>query len=148
MSYDPLNHEKMVKVRAQKVENVANYIPEAKVFGEEHGDLLLIGWGSTYGPIRAAVKKAQAEGLSVGHVHLNFLNPLPRGLDVIMANYTKVLLPECNLGQLAMLLRSRYLRDIISYSKVQGRNFTVAEIEDKIKQVLNAGMESLDEHEN
>ncbi len=136
VSYDPLNHEKMVKVRAKKVENVANYIPEAKVFGEEYGDLLLIGWGSTYGPIRAAVKKAQAEGLSVGHVHLNFLNPLPRGLDAIMANYAKVLLPECNLGQLAMLLRARYLRDIISFCKVQGRNFTVAEIENRIRQVL------------
>ncbi len=137
VSYDPANHEEMVLIRAKKIEKIADKIPPATVYGEQEGDLLVIGWGSTYGPIRSAVKNMLDEGCKIGHLHLRYLNPLPHGVPDILEKYDQLLLPECNLGQLALLLRARYLKDIKSYSKVQGRNFTVNEIETKIRQLLN-----------
>lgn len=137
VSYDPQNHEEMVNLRAEKIERIADKIPPASVYGKKKGDLLVISWGSTYGPIRSAVNNMLDEDVSVGHLHLTYLNPLPKGVKEILDNYDQILLPECNLGQLALLLRAKFLKDIKTYSKVQGRNFLVSEIEQKIRQLLN-----------
>ena len=128
VSYDPLNHEKMVRLRAEKVARIAHDIPEAKVDGAESGRLLVVGWGSTYGAITAAVTERRAHGASVAHLHLRHLNPLPRNLGEILARYDRVLVPEMNLGQLSFILRGKYLVDAQGLNKVQGKPFKEAEI--------------------
>jgi 2-oxoglutarate ferredoxin oxidoreductase subunit alpha len=136
VSYDPLNHEHMVKVRAQKIANVANEIPLLEVNGPEEGDLLVIGWGGTYGAIVSAVQRAQRKGLKVAQAHLRYLNPMPKNTGAVLKRYKRVLVPELNAGQLRFLLRATYLVDAIGLNKVQGRPFLVSEIEEKIEQLL------------
>jgi 2-oxoglutarate ferredoxin oxidoreductase subunit alpha len=137
ISYDAKNHEKMVHIRAQKVANIADHIPELTVdSGPEEGKLLVIGWGSTYGTIKTAVLQLQAEGIEVSHAHLRHLNPFPRNLGEMLKKYDKVLIPEINTGQLSLLIRARYMVDVIGLNKVQGLPFTVAEVIEKIKSVL------------
>jgi 2-oxoglutarate/2-oxoacid ferredoxin oxidoreductase subunit alpha len=137
VSYDPINHEKMVKIRAEKIENIANFVPPIKIHGDEKGDILLIGWGSTFGPIRTAVDNLRRSGFKIGHAHLRFIHPMQPGVKEAMDNFEHILIPEGNLGQLAFILRAKYLRDVTTFSKVQGLNFTVVEIENKIKEMLN-----------
>jgi 2-oxoglutarate ferredoxin oxidoreductase subunit alpha len=132
ISHDPLNHQRMVEVRAAKVEGIAKDIPPLTVEGPASGDLIIVGWGSTYGPIVQAREQAAAEGLSVAHVHLRHLNPLPSDLGDILKRYKKVLVPEMNLGQLARLLAERYLIEVERLNKVQGKPFKVSEIHDRI----------------
>lgn len=132
ISHDPLNHQRMVDVRAAKVAGIAKDVPALEVEGPQAGDLLIVGWGSTYGSIVQAREQAEAAGKSVAHVHLRHLNPLPADLGDILARYKAVLVPELNLGQLSRLLRERYLRDVIAMSKVQGKMFKVSEIYDRI----------------
>jgi 2-oxoglutarate ferredoxin oxidoreductase subunit alpha len=136
VSYDPANHEHMVKVRAKKIANIANEIPLLEVNGPETGDLLVIGWGGTYGAIATAVQRAQRKGYKVAQAHLRYLNPMPRNTSDVLKNYKKVLVPELNAGQLRFLLRATYLVDAIGLNKVQGRPFLVSEIEDKIVELL------------
>src|SRR5262249_31926926 len=136
VSYDAQNHEHMVKTRAQKVANIANEIPELEVAGPAGGDLLVIGWGGTYGSIRTAVERAQRKGLSVAHAHLRYLNPMPRNTAAVLRRYRKVLVPELNGGQLSLLLRAKYLVDAEGLNKVQGRPFLVSEIEAKGTEML------------
>ena len=136
VSYDPDNHEMMTAARAAKVAGIANDIPEAEVFGAEHADLLVVSWGSTFGGVRAGVKNANTAGYSVAHVHLRYLNPLPRNLGDLLARHDKVLIPELNLGQLAMVLRAKFLTPTVSLSKVQGAPFGSGEITDKIIELL------------
>jgi 2-oxoglutarate ferredoxin oxidoreductase subunit alpha len=139
VSYDPDNHERMVRLRAEKVERVARDIPPTEVFGDpEGGPLLVVGWGSTAGAITGAVNAVRADGLSVSRIHLRHLNPLPSDLGDVLGRFERVLLPEMNSGQLALLLRARYLVDVISYPKVQGRPFFRSEIEAKIRSLLGA----------
>src|SRR6266571_413816 len=109
VNYEPLNHEKMVRLRAAKVEAIGQDVPDVVPAGDPDGDLLIIGWGSTYGSITAAVKAQRAAGRRIGHVHLRYLNPLPRNLGQVMERYGKVLVPEMNMGQLSMILRAKYL---------------------------------------
>ncbi len=135
VSYDPENHELMVKCRAQKIANIANDIPLLEVAGPAEGDLLVIGWGGTYGSITTAVQRAQRKGLSVAQAHLRYLNPMPRNIEEVLKNYKKVLIPELNGGQLAHLLRAEFLVDAVSLSKVQGRPFQVSDIETKIEEL-------------
>lgn len=132
ISHDPANHQRMVEVRAAKVEGIAKDIPPLEVDGPDDGDLLVVGWGSTYGSIVQACEQAAAEGRSVARVHLRHLNPLPPDLGGILKRYKRVLVPEMNLGQLSRLLRERYLIDVIQLSKVQGKPFKVSEIYDRI----------------
>ena len=139
ISYDSENHERMVNLRAEKIERIANDIPDLKVHGPETGDMLVLGWGSTLGAARQAVEKAQANGYSVAGAHLRYLSPFPKNLEKVLKSYKHVLLPELNLGQLCMVLRAKYLVDIISLSKVQGQPFRTTEIEEKIYEVLGAG---------
>jgi 2-oxoglutarate/2-oxoacid ferredoxin oxidoreductase subunit alpha len=136
VSYDPLNHEWMVQTRARKVGNIACDIPELTVDGPERGELLVLGWGSTFGAIHAAVCRARRKGLHVASAHLRYLNPLPRNTAAVLARYRKVLVPELNTGQLRLWLRATYLIDVVGLNKVQGRPFLVSEIERRIEEVL------------
>jgi 2-oxoglutarate ferredoxin oxidoreductase subunit alpha len=136
ISYDPLNHERMVRLRAAKVEAVAADVPDVVPAGDPDGDLLLVGWGSTYGAITAALLAQRAKGRRVGHVHLRHLNPLPRNLGEVMDRYRHVLVPELNMGQLLFLLRGKYLVDAVGYPKVQGKPFKQSELEAKVDEVL------------
>jgi len=137
ISYDPLNHEHMVRLRAEKVDLIANDIPEATVAGDQSGDLLIAAWGSTHGPITAALKAQREQGKRIGHVHLRYLNPLPSNLGDILKRYRQVLVPEMNMGQLLMVLRAKYLVDAQGYNKIQGKPFKQAEIEAKIEEMLD-----------
>jgi 2-oxoglutarate ferredoxin oxidoreductase subunit alpha len=136
VSYDPFNHEWMVQTRARKVANISADIPPLAVDGPECGDLLVLGWGSTYGAIQAAVRRARRKGLSVAAAHLRYLNPMPRNTAEVLGRYRKVLVPELNTGQLRLWLRATYLVDAVGLNKVQGRPFLVSEIERKIEQLL------------
>jgi 2-oxoglutarate/2-oxoacid ferredoxin oxidoreductase subunit alpha len=136
INYEPLNHEHMVRLRAAKVESVANDIPPLIPEGDESGDLLIIAWGSTHGPITAALNAQREKGRRIGHVHLRHLNPLPRDLGEIISRYKKVLVPEMNMGQLLMILRAKYLVDAQGYNKIQGKPFKTSEIEQKIEEML------------
>ena len=136
VNYDPLNHERMVRVRAEKVARIADDIPELDVDGPAEGDLLVVGWGSTFGAIAAAVRRTQTDGLSVAHAHFRYLNPVPRNTHEVLRRYGKVLVAELNTGHLRRLLQSEYLIDAIGLNKVQGRPFLVGEIEEKIRHIL------------
>jgi 2-oxoglutarate ferredoxin oxidoreductase subunit alpha len=136
VNYEPLNHEKMVLLRAAKVAAVVQDVPDAVPAGDPDGDLLLVGWGSTYGAITAALRAQRDKGRRIGHLHLRHLNPLPRNLGQVLARYRKVVVPEMNLGQLLWVLRAKYLVDAEGFNKVQGKPFKQAEIEAKIEEVL------------
>jgi 2-oxoglutarate ferredoxin oxidoreductase subunit alpha len=137
VSYNPENHELMVKLRAQKVRNIENDIPPVEVEGPEEGDLLIIGWGSTYGAITAAMENLNAKGYTFSRIHLKYLNPFPKNLGDVLKRFKNVMTVEINLGQLAKLLRSEYLIDVKTLSKVKGLPFKAIEIENKIIEILN-----------
>ena len=136
VSYDPLNHEHMTQIRADKVKAIANTLPPTEVHGNKTGKLLVLGWGGTDGAITSAVNRMQAEGFEVSSVVLKHLNPLPNDLEDILSGFEKILIPELNHGQLRFLIQAKYLRDTIGYNKVQGRPFTVNELLQKIQEVL------------
>src|SRR5438477_1772339 len=136
ISYAPANHEQMIRVRARKIAGIATEIPPTTVHGERSGDLVVVGWGSTYGSIAAAVAQVQAAGKAVSHVHLRHLNPLPADLGGILRRYRRVLVPEMNLGQLVRLIRAEYLVDAIGFNKIQGRPFKVSEIVSRCLKLL------------
>ncbi len=143
ISYDPENHEFMVRLRAKKVAGIADDIPELDVFGDpEGGDLLLLGWGSTYGAIRAAVERQRALGVSVSHAHLNYVNPLPRNTGDVVRRFKHVAVPELNLGQLVKIIRSEFLVDAQGWNKVQGLPFTPGELEERIRTILSGNGKS------
>jgi 2-oxoglutarate ferredoxin oxidoreductase subunit alpha len=135
VNYEPLNHERMVRLRAAKVAAVVQDVPDAIPAGDPDGDLLLVGWGSTYGAITAALSAQRAKGRRVGHVHLRHLNPFPPNLGEVMKRYRKVVVPEMNMGQLVWMLRAKYLVDAEGFNKIQGKPFKVSEIEAKIEEV-------------
>ncbi len=128
----------MVRIRAAKVEAVVNDVPDAVPNGDLEGDLLIVGWGSTYGSITAAVRAQRAKGRRIGHVHLRHLNPLPRNLGELLKQYKKVVVPEMNMGQLVWVLRAKYLVDAEGFNKIQGKPFKQAEIEAKIEEEIDA----------
>ena len=136
VSYDAENHELMVMRRQKKVEVVADTIPAAVPHGDEHGELLLLAWGSTFGAIRTTVDRLRDRGLPVSHLHLNYLNPFPTNLGEVLLKFRQVLVPELNLGQLIRIIRGEFLIDAIPLSKVQGKPFTSDEIEAKILEII------------
>jgi len=137
ISYDPANHEYMVKTRAAKVDEIAEYIPEQKVeVGPEKGDLLILGWGSTYGVIKYVVTELLNDGYQVAHTHLRYLNPFPRNLDKILSRFDKILIPEINNGQLSKIIREKYLIEVVQYNKIQGVPITHDELKGFAKQVM------------
>jgi 2-oxoglutarate ferredoxin oxidoreductase subunit alpha len=136
ISYEPDNHDHMVRTRAEKVRRVAQEIPPTSINGPATGDLLVVGWGGTYGAITAAVERAQAEGKSVAAVHLRHLNPLPPDLGHILREFRKVLVPEINSGQLVRVLRAEYLVDAVGFNRVRGLPLASEEIYEVIDQLL------------
>ena len=136
VSYDPENHEFMVRMRQAKVDRVAQEIPDIEVFGAKRGRVLVLGWGSTYGAITSAVERLQRAGHAVSSAHLRYLNPFPQNLGEVLAGFDKVIVPEMNLGQLCTMLRAKYLVDAVAFSKVKGRPFQIREIERKVEEYL------------
>ncbi len=136
VSYDPDNHEFMVKMRQAKVDRAAQFIPDLEIFGEASGKVLVLGWGSTYGAITSAVERLQRQGKSVSSAHLKYLNPFPKNTAEVLKGFEHVIIPEMNLGQLAMLIRSRFLVDAVTLSKVKGRPFQIREIMAKVEEYL------------
>jgi 2-oxoglutarate ferredoxin oxidoreductase subunit alpha len=140
VSYDPANHERMVELRAEKVLRAADDVALAEPDGDPEGGLLVVGWGSTYGAITSAVRRARRAGHRVSHLHLRHLSPLPRNLGEVLDRYERILVPEINLGQLALLLQGRYLRPVERLNKVQGLPFTASEIEERIHELTEASV--------
>lgn len=136
VSYDPENHQRMTEIRAQKVRNIAETIPEQTVFGPENGDLLVVSWGGTYGAVRTACQMAQSRGHSVAHCHLRYINPFPMNLAEVLKRYKKVMVAELNSGQMNVILRAKFLVDTVSVTKVMGKPFLVGELLERMEEVL------------
>ena len=136
VSYDPDNHHRMSLLRAEKVARIARDIAPLEVFGPPQGDLLILGWGSTYGAIRSAVERLQARGKKVAHAHLRHLHPFPSNTGEVVRSYRTVLIPEINLGQLRTVIRAEFLVDAIGFNLVRGKPFAISEIEIKAEQLL------------
>jgi len=136
VNYEPLNHEKMVRIRAAKVEAIRQDIPDVVPTGDPEGDLLLVSWGSTFGSVAQAVNEQREKGRKIGHLHLRHLNPLPGNVGDVLKRYKKVLVPELNMGQLLWLLRAKFLVDAVGLNKIQGRPFKQSELEQKIEEML------------
>jgi 2-oxoglutarate ferredoxin oxidoreductase subunit alpha len=136
VSYDPINHETMVKLRTEKVERIANELPPVHIDGEQEGELVVVGWGSTYGAIRSAVARVRDRNKRVSQIHLRYLNPLPKDLGEVLHRFKKILVPEMNLGQLSNVLRMKYLLPNVPLDKVQGLPLKAVEIEMKIEEIL------------
>jgi 2-oxoglutarate ferredoxin oxidoreductase subunit alpha len=137
ISYEPENHAEMTHLRAAKVAAVAKSLPPLNVTGARTGKLLVLGWGGTHGAITSAVQSLHAEGFEVGSTNLRYLNPLPPDLGGLLKGFDKVLIPELNSGQLAMIIRSRFLVDAVSMTKIMGRPFRVNELRERILELLN-----------
>ncbi|MHB1853900.1 MAG: 2-oxoacid:acceptor oxidoreductase subunit alpha [Acidimicrobiales bacterium] len=137
ISYEPANHERMVHLRAAKVAGIAKDIPDSEVDHEDGAELLVLGWGSTYGAIQAAVRRVRARGTKVAHAHLVHLNPLPPNLGDVLSRYSRIIVPEMNLGQLSKMVRAEFLVDARSVTKVQGQPFRAAELESAILEALS-----------
>jgi 2-oxoglutarate ferredoxin oxidoreductase subunit alpha len=127
----------MCKLRADKVARVADFIPELEVDGPQQASLLVLTWGGTCGAALTAVQRAREHGRSVAHAHLRYLNPFPQNLGDILSHYDRVMIPELNAGQLALLIRGRYLVDAISFPKLRGQPFSVSEIAARIEELLS-----------
>ena len=136
VSYLPENHERMVRLRAEKVSRIANDIPPVEVNGADRGELLVVGWGGTHGAITTAVHEARADGLDISSIHLRHLNPFPANLGEVLDRFERVLVPERNLGQLSRLLRAEFLTPAESLGKVQGQPFKVSEVRAGIDAIL------------
>jgi 2-oxoglutarate ferredoxin oxidoreductase subunit alpha len=137
VSYDPANHEYMTKIREAKVEKIAEFIPEQKIqSGPDSGDLLILGWGSTYGVIEAVTRELLAEGKSVSHAHLRYIRPFPRNLETLLGQFKKILIPEINNGQLSKLIREKFLIEVLQYNKIQGVPISQSELKGFVNQIL------------
>ncbi|MBL4716613.1 MAG: 2-oxoglutarate ferredoxin oxidoreductase subunit alpha, partial [Bacteroidia bacterium] len=133
VSYDPENNEFMVKLREERIQKIADFIPEQEIDnGPEKGKLLILGWGSTYGSIKTAVKQALDEGYEVSHTQIRYLNPFPKNLETLLKGFEKVIIPEINNGQLVKIIRDKFLIDAKGFNKIQGLPFSAKEINEKI----------------
>jgi 2-oxoglutarate ferredoxin oxidoreductase subunit alpha len=137
VSYDGMNHEQMVKTRAQKIANVIEDVPDVEVYGKATGDLLLVSWGGTFGSVRGAAEALQAQGKAVSHVHLRWLNPMPKNLLAVIKGFKKVMVPEVNNGQLAFYLRGSFPGvDPLQFNRINGKPIKIAELAAKVLEVL------------
>jgi 2-oxoglutarate ferredoxin oxidoreductase subunit alpha len=136
VSYDPANHERMTKLRVAKVAGIAADIAPVEVDDPGGAEVLVLGWGSTFGAIQAAMRRVRSQGYAVAHAHLRHLNPFPRNLGEVLRSYQHVLVPEMNLGQLVKLVRAQYLVDAKGVNKVMGKPFQAGEIEKAVLDVL------------
>jgi 2-oxoglutarate/2-oxoacid ferredoxin oxidoreductase subunit alpha len=139
VSYEPENHQLMVKIREEKVAKIADYIPlQTLDSGPEKGDLLVLGWGSTYGAIKSSVAELQREGYKVAHAHLRHLRPFPKNLGAILKNFKQVLIPEINNGQLIKIIRDQYFVDAKAHNKIMGIPITKTELVMKLREMLGS----------
>jgi 2-oxoglutarate ferredoxin oxidoreductase subunit alpha len=136
VSYDPENHQDMTKIRFDKVEKIADFIPPLETRGDDSGDVLVLGWGGTYGSLITAVDRAREQGKSVSGIHLRHLNPFPKNLGEILSRFKKVLIPELNAGQLLGIIRGKFLVDAKGLNKIQGKPFLVEEVQEAIDIML------------
>jgi len=136
VSYNPDNHEFMVRLRAEKIARIADFIPEVEVFGKPEGKVLVVSWGGTYGAVTSAVEMMQKRGESVSSIHLRYLNPFPRNLKDVLSRFQTILVPELNLGQLRLLLRAQFLVDAIGLNKVKGLPFKISEVLNKLEELV------------
>lgn len=137
VSYDPDNHDKMVKIRAERINLLQKKIPAQKIeLGEEIGDLAIVGWGSTYGSIRTVTKELIAEGYKVSHIHVRYLYPFPANLGEVLSKFKKVVIPEVNNGQLVRMIRDRYLIDAIAYNRIKGQPLASAEMKSELLKLI------------
>jgi len=138
VSHDSMNHQIMVEIRQEKVERVANFIPEQEIIGEKEGDLLVIGWGGTYGALVTAVQELQEEGYSISLTQFNYINPLPKNTEEVLKGFKQRMVCELNLGQFANYLRSKFTNyDYLQYNKVQGLPFMISELKQKFREILD-----------
>lgn len=137
VSYDPQHNEQMIRDRAEKIARLADVIPEQEVFGREDAELLVVSWGGTFGVVRTAVARSQRAGHSVAHAHVRYLNPFPRNLEALLKRHRRVLVPELNTGQLALLLRGMFGVPVETYANLSARPMKIAEVQDVIEQTLN-----------
>lgn len=136
VSYDPANHEYMVKIREAKVEKIAHFLPEQTVTsGATQGDVLLLGWGSTYGVTKSVAEELHQDGVSIGHTHLRYIRPFPKNLGEVLKRFKRIVIPEINNGQLSKLIKEKYLLEVIPFNKIQGVPITKAELKDFIRQL-------------
>jgi 2-oxoglutarate ferredoxin oxidoreductase subunit alpha len=142
VSYDAQNHQRMVELRAEKIARIAQDLPPVEPYGPAEGDVLVVGWGSSYGAVRSAVQQHRREGRAVSHVHLRYVNPFPRGLGELLRGYKKILVPELNLGQLEWMLRAEFLVDTVGFHKVMGTPFFIQEIYDRVAELCEEVAES------
>jgi 2-oxoglutarate ferredoxin oxidoreductase subunit alpha len=136
VSYDPDNHDKMIRLRGEKVQRVGNFVKDPELFGDENGDLLVVSWGSTYGTVRNIVEELQHEGKKISHYHMRWINPMPKNLGNFIKNFKYVLVPEINLGQLIKLLRSEYLVDAKGYNVVRGLPLRTRDLKNHMYEIL------------
>jgi len=137
VSYDPENHQRMTELRQAKIDKIAEFIPLQTIdSGNEKGDVLVLGWGSTYGSIRTAVRELRDEGMDISHAHLKYLNPFPKNLGELIGNFKHILVPELNNGQLVRLIRDKYFIPATGINKITGRPFFVDELKKKMKDAL------------
>jgi 2-oxoglutarate ferredoxin oxidoreductase subunit alpha len=136
ISYDPENHDRMVKIRTEKIARIVDDIPPAEVEGEPKGKLLVVGWGSTYGAIKSALAEARTRGHSASHLHLRYINPLPGNVGEILRSFDRILVPEINNGQLSRILREHFLVETIGFNKVRGLPLSAEEVTNAVIAVL------------
>jgi 2-oxoglutarate ferredoxin oxidoreductase subunit alpha len=136
ISYDPANHQLMTDVRAWKIASIANDIPPVEVDGDDDAEVLVLGWGSTYGAVKAGMRRVRRRGIPVAAAHLRHLNPFPANLGEVLRSFPRVLVPELNTGHLLRLVRAEFLVDAVGLNKVAGTPFQVTEIEDKIAEMV------------
>ena len=127
----------MILTRRKKIDNIAETIPPLSISGDPSGELLVLGWGSTYGAITTAVERCRAKGLSVSSAHMRYIDPMPKNTGDVLRSFDRVLVPEMNLGQLLMVIRAKYLVDAIGLNKVQGKPFMIQEVQSRIEEMLN-----------
>jgi 2-oxoglutarate ferredoxin oxidoreductase subunit alpha len=139
VDYEPLNHDYMVKIRTEKIKKIVQDVPDLEINGDTKGDLLVVGWGGTYGSIVEAINQVRKRGFNVSFAHFRYINPLPKNTKQVLKGFKKILLPEINLGQFARVLKSNFLMDIIQYNKVRGLPFKASEIEEIIINTLGGG---------
>jgi 2-oxoglutarate/2-oxoacid ferredoxin oxidoreductase subunit alpha len=137
VSYDPENHDRMVRLRAQKVAGIAQDIPELEIDDPDAADTLVLSWGGTYGPVAAGVRRVRAKRKKIAHAHLRYLNPFPRNTGEVVRRYDKVLVPEINLGQLVKLVRAEFLVDATGFNLVRGIPFRASEVEQAIEAMVD-----------
>jgi 2-oxoglutarate ferredoxin oxidoreductase subunit alpha len=136
VSYDPDNHDEMVRLRAEKIQRIKDYVKEPKIYGDESGDILIVSWGSTYGTVLTVVDQLRKEGEKVSFCHLRWINPLPDNLGRYIKNFKKVIVPEVNLGQLAKIIRSEYLIEAVSFNKIRGLPLQVIELKNAVTKLI------------